>query len=75
MNVFLMQWDGNLTREGRYLDALALPNPWIQLGVLSVLLLCSLHAEVLTSWWYYFIFISRQPFKITFTGWPYLLQI
>ena len=37
MNVYLMQWVGNITKGGKYPGVLTLLNPWIQLGMLSAL--------------------------------------
>lgn len=41
--MFPMQWDGNLTKGGKYLGVLALLNLWIQLGMLCALSLCNLY--------------------------------
>lgn len=37
INVYLMQWVGNITKGGKYPGVLTLLNPWIQLGMLSAL--------------------------------------
>lgn len=66
--MFPMQWDGNLTKGGKYLGVLALLNLWIQLGMLCALSLCNLY-------YYPFFFFSPEQLSGTFTGWPYLLQI
>lgn len=70
-----MQWDGNLTEGGSYLDALTLLNLWIQLGNLSILPVTKLVLDGNSISLNCITTFFLLAFDLNFTGWPYPLQI
>lgn len=61
--MYLMQWDGNLTKGGKYLGVLALLNPWIQLGMLCSLSLCNPYYH--PGFFYFFLSIFELLLQVS----------